>query len=305
MTKDTQNQATDTGVIIIGGGPCGLMLAIELGRREVPVILFDQNPSTSTDPKGNAIQARTMEHFRRLGIADVIRTKGLPRDFPTDIVYFTRNTKHELARFRLPTSNEARELAKTLSGSWSTPELPHRCTQMLVEQVLRQEAEKLPSVSVRFGCPVSAVEDTGRHVSVSVMQADQMKRLKCAYLIGCDGARSLVRRHLRVSYGGESGNVRDFMGGRMHAIYFRAPQLFSEMNVDPAWMYWTFNADRRSFMATVNGRDEFVFHTQLKVDEADREITEIDARRMFAQGEHGVGVSKTVIFGRVPQIVSR
>ena len=119
MTKDTQNQATDTGVIIIGGGPCGLMLAIELGRREVPVILFDQNPSTSTDPKGNAIQARTMEHFRRLGIADVIRTKGLPRDFPTDIVYFTRNTKHELARFRLPTSNEARELAKTLSGSWS------------------------------------------------------------------------------------------------------------------------------------------------------------------------------------------
>ena len=62
---------------------------------------------------------------------------------------------------------------------------------------------------------------------------------------------------------------------------------------------------RDKVMATVNGRDEFVFHTQLKVDEADREITEIDAHRMFAQSEHGVGVSKTVIFGRVPQIVSR
>ena len=104
-----------------------------------------------------------------------------------------------------------------------------------------------------------------------------------AYLIGCDGAGSLVRKHLGINYQGESSIVRDFMGGRMHAIYLRAPQLFAVMNADPAWMYWTFNADRRSFMATVNGRDEFVFHTQLKPEEADRDITEAEARAMFAQ----------------------
>ena len=279
----TPDLPTDADVIIIGGGPCGLTLAIELGRRDVPVILLDQDPGTSTDPKGNAIQARTMEHFRRLGFADVIRTTGLPGDYPTDIAYFTRYTKHELARFRLPTSSEARKLARSLSGSWSTPELPHRCTQMLVEKVLLQEAEKLPSVSIRFGRQVSAVEDRGDHVTVEFSHGEEIGHLTCAYLIGCDGAHSLVRRHLGISLVGQSGKVRDFMGGRMHAIYFRASHLLEEMNVDRAWMYWTFNADRRSFMATVNGGDEFVFHTQLKADEADKETTESDARAMFAQ----------------------
>jgi cation diffusion facilitator CzcD-associated flavoprotein CzcO len=78
----TPGLPTDADVIIIGGGPCGLTLAIELGRRDVPVILLDQDPGTSTDPKGNAIQARTMEHFRRLGFADMIRTMGLPGGLP-------------------------------------------------------------------------------------------------------------------------------------------------------------------------------------------------------------------------------
>jgi 2-polyprenyl-6-methoxyphenol hydroxylase-like FAD-dependent oxidoreductase len=276
-------EAIDTDVIIVGGGPCGLTLAVELGRRGVRVILLDQDPGTSTDPKGNAIQARTMEHFRRLGFADVIRNLGLPGDYPTDIAYFTRYTQHELARFRLPTSRQARQLAKSLSGSWSTPELPHRCTQMLVEQVLRREAEKLPTVSVCFDRRVSALEDLGGHTAVDVVQGDGTKRLTCAYLIGCDGARSLVRKHLGIGYSGQSGKVRDFMGGRMHAIYFRAPRLFEEISAERAWMYWTFNADRRSFMAAVNGRDEFVYHTQLKADETDATITDADARNMFAQ----------------------
>jgi len=278
----------DAAVIIVGGGPCGLTLAIELGRRDVPVIVLDQDPGTSTDPKGNALQARSMEHFRRLGFADVIRAKGLPTDYPTDIAYFTRYTEHELARFRLPSSGEARKLARQSSGSWSTPELPHRCTQMIVEQVLRQEAEKLPSVSVRFGWRVQAVEDQGDHVTVDAVEVDAQdgtegRHLTCAYLVGCDGARSLVRKHLGISLNGPGGKARDFMGGRMHAIYFRAPHLFAEMNTDRAWMYWTFNADRRSFMATINGIDEFVFHTQLTDQEAEREISKAEALTMFAQ----------------------
>jgi len=273
----------DADIIIVGGGPCGLVLAIELGRRNIPVILLDQDPGTSTDPKGNAIQARTMEHFRRLGFADVIRAKGLPTDYPTDIAYFTRYTKHELARFRLPTSAQARELAKTMSGSWSTPELPHRCTQMVVEQVLRDEAEKLPSVSLRFDWQVTAVEDREDHVVVDAIDGDDRVALKCSYLVGCDGGSSLVRKHLGISYEGEAGIVRDFMGGRMHAIYLRAPHLFKEMGTDPAWMYWTFNADRRSFMASVNGKDEFVIHTQLQPEEADKDISEEDARSFFAE----------------------
>src|SRR5258708_27462673 len=112
-------------VLIVGGGPCGLMLANELGRRGVAALLLDQKPGTAFNPQANATQARTMEHYRRLGFADEIRALGMPADFPTDIAYFTRLPKHELARFRLPSAREARQLVSTLSASWTPPHLPH------------------------------------------------------------------------------------------------------------------------------------------------------------------------------------
>src|SRR4051812_21309856 len=96
-----------TTVLVVGGGPCGLMLANELGRRGIAVLLVDDKPGTAFNPQANATQARTMEHFRRLGFAEEIRALGLPPTFPTDIAYFTRYARHELARFRLPSAHEA------------------------------------------------------------------------------------------------------------------------------------------------------------------------------------------------------
>lgn len=66
------------------------MLANELGRRNILAVLFDEKPSTAFNPQANATQARTMEHYRRLGFADEVRSLGLPDEFPTDIAYFTR-----------------------------------------------------------------------------------------------------------------------------------------------------------------------------------------------------------------------
>src|SRR3954465_2307661 len=118
------------------------MLANELGRRGVPVLLVDAKEGTTRNVQANATQARTMEHYRRLGFADEVRSLGMPEDFPTDIAYFTRFSKYELARFRLPSAREARQLITTLSGSWSAAELPHRVAQKFVEQVLRRHAER-------------------------------------------------------------------------------------------------------------------------------------------------------------------
>jgi 2-polyprenyl-6-methoxyphenol hydroxylase-like FAD-dependent oxidoreductase len=272
----------DCAVLIVGGGPCGLTLAIELGRRGIATILLDEKDSPARFPQANATQARTMEHFRRLGFAERVRAQGLPPDYPTDIAYFTRFTGHELARFQLPTARQARQLVKTLGGSWSAAELPHRVSQMYVEQILRQEAEALARVSIRSGWRATGLRQDADGVAVLAERCDGSKQCTfgALYAVGADGARSLTRKALGYAYQGEGAAVRDFMGGRMSAIYFRSRGLYDLLPHPRAWMYWTVNRDRRSFLAAINGRDEFTFHTQLHPDE-ENEISDAEAIGMF------------------------
>jgi 2-polyprenyl-6-methoxyphenol hydroxylase-like FAD-dependent oxidoreductase len=270
-------------VLIAGGGPCGLMLANELGRRGISVLLVDEKPGTAFNPQANATQARTMEHFRRLGFADEIRALGLPPDYPTDIAYFTRYAGHELARFQLPAAQEAKRRARESGSSWSTPELPHRVSQKYVEAVLRRKAEALPGVLLQYGWRLKAFADRGDRIVATVENvADgQTREVTAAYLVGADGARSMVRAQLGIRYGGETGVQRDFMGGRMYAIYLRAPDFYAAAGKAPAWMNVTFNPQRRAFMAAVDGKGEFAFHTQLRPGEDEASVTEADARAMF------------------------
>ncbi|ANT54335.1 hypothetical protein MEA186_24477 [Mesorhizobium amorphae CCNWGS0123] len=270
-------------VAISGGGPFGLMLANELGRRGISVTLFDEKPSTAFNPQANATQARTMEHYRRLGFAEEVRALGLPDDFPTDVAYFTRYTGHELGRFRLPSAREARERVSSLSGSWSAAELPHRVSQKYVEQVLRKHAEAQPGVSINYGWRVSEFIDSQDGVSVTAQEVQTTSRrtVRAKYLVGGDGARSFVRRQLGIAYKGDAGAVRDFFGGRMFAIYLRCPQFYEVVPFAPAWMNVTFNNQRRAFMAAVDGRGEFAFHTQLREGEKEEDITDKQALEMF------------------------
>jgi 2-polyprenyl-6-methoxyphenol hydroxylase-like FAD-dependent oxidoreductase len=282
-TGKPEQKQQDCGVIIIGAGPCGLMLAIELGRRRISTVVLEEKAQPSRFPSANATQARTMEHYRRLGFAEKVRAKGLPPDYPTDIAYFTRFTKYELARFSLPSARQAREIVKTLTGSWSAAELPHRVSRIFVEDVLREEAAALPSVSLQTGWRMTAMRDNGAHVEVDVERSDgsEQATLRAAYAIGADGGSSPTRKTLGYNYVGESGVVRDFIGGRMFALHIRSPQLYDIIPHARAWMYWAVNRQRRALMPSVNGRDEFTFHTQLRADEGADQISGARAKAMF------------------------
>lgn len=272
-----------SAVVIIGAGPCGLVLAIELGRRGIDTVVLEEKTSPARFPAANATQARTMEHYRRLGFADKVRAQGLPPDYPTDIAYFTRFTKHELARIKLPSARAATELVKTLSGSWSAAELPHRCSQMYVERVLREQAEALKTVSIMPGWSAIGLRENKDIVEIDVESVDgrEHRTLSAAFVVGADGARSLTRKAIGCSYSGESAVARDFLGGRMFAIYFRSPKLYDLIPHPRAWMYWTVNRDRRCLMPTINGRDEFAFHTQLESGKSPEDVTDGEAKAMF------------------------
>ncbi len=260
-----------TDVAIVGGGPGGLMLAIELGFRGIDCVMFEQNTRPPQLPKANATSARTMEHYRRRGFAHEVRAIGMPPDYPQDIVYTTRLAEHELTRFHIPSAGQA--AAQESFGDlqverWPTPELPHRGQQMFVEPILKAQAEGYPSVSMRFGERVTAVRDDGDtvHLEAQDIESGAMTAIDARYAIGCDGPRSLVRQVMGTVYGGTRGAKRDFMGGNMLSLYFRSATLYDILNKPKAWQYWAVNPEQRCVMCAIDGIDTFVLLVQLKED---------------------------------------
>ena len=290
--------AVETDVLIAGGGPFGLMLANELGRRDIKCLLVDPKASTAFNPQANATQARTMEHFRRLGFAQEIRAQGLPPHHPTDITYLTRFSGIELARLRLPTAAAAPQAIKAMSGSWSAAELPHRVSQKFVEVTLRQHAEKWASNDIRYGWKLESFKDeslssnnTGsvaasHPIQARIQQVNSAEPVsldvRAKYFIGADGARSFVRHELGIAWGGATGFKRNFMGGKMLAVYLKAPHFYEQNPNDRAWMYVIVNPELRAFIMSVDGVSEFAFHVQMADDAATEALTSEDAKRLFA-----------------------
>jgi 2-polyprenyl-6-methoxyphenol hydroxylase-like FAD-dependent oxidoreductase len=298
--------AIETDVLIAGGGPFGLMLANELGRRNINCLLVDPKPSTAFNPQANATQARTMEHFRRLGFANEIRAQGLPPHHPTDIAYLTRFSGMELARLRLPTAAAAPQAIKAMSGSWSAAELPHRVSQKFVEVSLRKHAEQFASNDIRYGWKLDSFVDTSIDGSMkrempsaatkpiqamiecvgnsnSNLASNSEKILvQAQYLIGADGARSSVRHQLQIPWGGATGFKRNFMGGKMLAVYLKAPHFYERNHNDRAWMYVAVNPELRAFIMSVDGESEFAFHVQMSDDASTEALTAEDAKRLFS-----------------------
>jgi 2-polyprenyl-6-methoxyphenol hydroxylase-like FAD-dependent oxidoreductase len=226
-----------------------------------------------------------MEHFRRLGFAHEIRAQGLPADHPTDIAYFTRFTGHELARLQLPTAAQATQAIKTMQGSWSAAELPHRVSQKFVEKTLLSQAQACRSNDLRYGWALKHFSQTesGVQAVVTPVAGGVDVTVHAAYLVGTDGARSAVRHQLGIAWGGTTGIKRDFMGGKMLAVYLRAPDFDKAFPHRKAWMYVTVNAQRRAFMATVDGGSEFAFHAAVHEGEDADAWTPEDAQRIFNQ----------------------
>lgn len=275
----------DAEILIVGAGPCGLMLANELGRRGIDTRVVDQESGVASAPQANATQARSMEHYRRLGFAHEIRALGMPGDHPTDVAYFTTCAGYELGRAEFPCANDAGRVVRELSHVWNGAELPHRVPQSMVEQVLCRHALKCPSVDIAFNWRVIGFEEGADSVLVHVVhtQTGEAKAIRARYLFAADGGSSVIRKQLGIGYIGGDAAERDFMGGHMLSVYLDAPAFYDVLKGKRAWMYWTFNRRRRALLATTDGKGGFVMQTQLRKGEDIEAMTEADAAHLFLQ----------------------
>jgi 2-polyprenyl-6-methoxyphenol hydroxylase-like FAD-dependent oxidoreductase len=244
---------TETFALIVGGGPVGLAAAIELAWRSVPAMLVTEKLDTARHPKCNNTNARSMEHFRRLGIAREIRAAQLPSDLPRASAYVTRFCGHEYGRMTRPWSD------------WPTPELPCNISQMTLEKVLRGCAERVNGDNIHFGWRLQSFRPDGGGVLASVESTTGEKReIRARYLLGIDGAASTVRHALGFKMRGEDGSeARAFMGGTMLSWYIRAPTLIDVSKRPPTHMTWIINAEMRAMMYSQDGRETWVVHYQV------------------------------------------
>lgn len=177
----------ESEVVIVGGGPVGMGLAIELGQRGIRTVVVERYPMPQPVPKGQNLTQRTMEHFHFWGAEKQLRAaRTVPKEYGIGGLtaygtllgdYHYDWLQRELVRPFYFTDNE-------------------RLPQYATEQVLRARAAELPSVDLRYGYAAEAVDQDGEGVTVSAVarDGDEPLRVRASYAVGCDGSRSVTRQ---------------------------------------------------------------------------------------------------------------
>jgi 2-polyprenyl-6-methoxyphenol hydroxylase-like FAD-dependent oxidoreductase len=200
-------------VLIAGGGPVGLALAVELGLAGIPCTLIERRDGSITVPKMSGLSIRSMELNRRWGIAEKAKRAGWPETHPNDFVYCTSLAGRELARSKNPPYAE--------QHLPFTPEPNCGCAQIFYDPILLARAREFSCVTIRHLVALeSFTQDDGSvRAVVRDMSTGRMETIAARYLVGCDGADGTIAKAIVPSYEGE-GIVANSVN-----VYFRAPDL--------------------------------------------------------------------------------
>jgi 2-polyprenyl-6-methoxyphenol hydroxylase-like FAD-dependent oxidoreductase len=264
---------SDVDVLIVGAGPVGLTLAIDLAWRGIDVTLVETRAAAEPpEPKCNHVAARTMEIFRRLGLAEMVRNSGLPADYPHDISYRTTFTGLELTRISIPCRRDRFTRQDGPDCNWPTPEPPHRINQIFLEPILfaHAAADRHIRIINRTSAEDIRIGDQFAEVTLRDLDTGAAQSMRCRYLIGCDGARSIVRKAIGAAFEG------DAVIQRVQSTYVRAPDLIVRQQVAPAWGTGSINPRRSGMVYAIDGRERWLAHNYLRPGEGDFDTVDRD-----------------------------
>jgi 2-polyprenyl-6-methoxyphenol hydroxylase-like FAD-dependent oxidoreductase len=267
------NRSFETSVLIVGAGPVGLTLAMDLASRGIDVTVTEiRRAGEPPNVKCNQVSARSMEIFRQLGIARKIRDTGLPPEYRNDVAMSISALGTELARIKLPSRAGRVRGEKGDDGHWTCSEWGHRINQLHLEPLLFAHATAQPRIRILNRTQFEEfVQDDGG-VTGFARDLDNGERIsiRSRYLAGCDGGRSTVRKAI----GAELAGIPVYQ--RVQSTYFRAPKLKSMLPGEPAWMYLAFNPRRCGTMMAIDGRETWLIHNFLYNDEPDYDSVDRD-----------------------------
>ena len=263
----------DADVLVVGAGPVGLTLAMDLAARGVEVTMaemrsYGELPSV----KCNHVSARSMEQFRRLGVAHKLRAAGLPEDYPNDAVFRTSVTGVEFARIPIPCRRDRYTDTSGPDGWWPTPEPPHRINQIYLEPILQAHAAALPGVTLRNRTQVTGFTQDAEGVSAELLDLESGARsvVRARYLVGCDGGSSAIRTAMGIRLEGTA------VIQRVQSTYIRAPQLLGMIPGKPAWSTYSVNTHRCGTVFAVDGRETWLIHNHLNPSEPEFDSVDRD-----------------------------
>ena len=227
--------ASETSVLIVGGGPVGLALAADLGWRGIDCILVEEGDGTIYHPRANTVNSRTMEFCRRWGIAEEVRNAGAPPDFPSTVLYLTSLQGYEVARIERPTYGGGDR--GRLQPLLTSPQRSERCNQLFFDPIMRGLAGRMPSVTLRYRCRFEGFEekDGGIIAAVRDLAGDRMETIAAHYLVACCGGRSMVPKALGAQWEGDP--VVDYHLN----VFLRIPDLWDRHDKGKAAFYFFLN----------------------------------------------------------------
>ena len=262
-----------TDVLIAGAGPVGTTLALCLAQRGIRSLVIEPKAQgTLPDVKCNHIAARSMELYRRLGVADALRAGGLPDDYPHDVSYRTTTVGREVTRIHIPGRLTRKTDTSGPDGGWPTPEPPHRINQRYLEPILLEHARQVSHITFAHRERVAGYTEHADGIRAEVRHEDSgaARTVHARYLVGCDGGRSTIRKAMGATL------VGDDVVQRVQSTCIRAPGLIERMQVPPAWAMFSVNPRRSGNIYAIDGREVWLVHNYLRDNEPDFESVDRD-----------------------------